>query len=129
MPAPATMPDIAWDTAETSEMYDVAPLYGKTYHFWQVDRGDALPLGPPVLMGSFVSEETVKAAKKGGLDELVKDRDERFGIDTRKKAELRREIPDVDKDPGMFFFLGYSSDAVFVDVLTVVAADCTWPKS
>ncbi|PLB38082.1 OBAP family protein [Aspergillus candidus] len=99
MPSPAMMPDIAWDTAETSEMYDVAPLYGKTYHFWQVDRGDALPLGPPVLMGSFVSEETVKLAEKGGLSELCKDRDQRFGIDTAKKAEMRKDIPDVDMDP------------------------------
>jgi hypothetical protein len=29
---------------------DVCRTYGKTYHFWQVDRGDALPLGLPQLM-------------------------------------------------------------------------------
>ena len=121
MPAPAMMPGAAWDAAETSEMHDVVPLYGKTYHFWQVDRGDELPLGPPVLMGSFVSEETVKLAEKGGLKELCKERDERFGIDTAKKAELRKDIPGVDLDPGMslllflsflvsLFFLFLSSD-------------------
>ncbi|KAJ7857614.1 CwfJ C-terminus 1-domain-containing protein-like protein [Mycena olivaceomarginata] len=46
----------AWEAAETKEMEDVVKLYGKTYHLWQTDRGDALPLGKPELMMSFTRE-------------------------------------------------------------------------
>ncbi|PYI08966.1 DUF1264-domain-containing protein, partial [Aspergillus sclerotiicarbonarius CBS 121057] len=39
-PSPSSLvPDTAWEAAETAEMRDILPLYGKTYHFWQVDRG------------------------------------------------------------------------------------------
>ncbi|KAF7346131.1 DUF1264-domain-containing protein [Mycena sanguinolenta] len=44
MPGPQILPG-AWEVAETKEMEDVILLYGKTYHLWQTDRGDALPLG------------------------------------------------------------------------------------
>ncbi|CAZ84537.1 unnamed protein product [Tuber melanosporum] len=37
-------------------MEELAKLYGKTYHLWQVDRGDEVPLGAPMLMGSFLKE-------------------------------------------------------------------------
>ncbi|RAK99494.1 OBAP family protein [Aspergillus ibericus CBS 121593] len=101
MPKPSTttsasslVPDAAWEVAETSEMRDIVPLYGKTYHFWQVDRGDKVPLGEPVLMGSFLDEEGVKGVLggkgEGGLGELLRERDERFGVDHREKAERRK---------------------------------------
>ena len=38
MPGPDVLPTTAWELAETKEMEDVIGLYGKTYHFWQVDR-------------------------------------------------------------------------------------------
>ncbi len=53
------VPDAIWEVAETEEMKEVIGLYGKTYHFWQVDRGDVLPLGKPELMMSFTSDEQV----------------------------------------------------------------------
>lgn len=31
--------------AERTDMEKLAGTYGKTFHFWQVDRGDELPLG------------------------------------------------------------------------------------
>ena len=31
--------------AEDKEMQKLINTYGKTYHTWQVDRGDTLPLG------------------------------------------------------------------------------------
>jgi hypothetical protein len=34
-------------------------LYGMTYHFWQVDKGDVLPLEKPELMMSFTKDEQV----------------------------------------------------------------------
>jgi hypothetical protein len=82
-------------------MEDIAPVYGKTYHMWQVDRGDPVPMGPPQLMGSFVSPETVEKAHEGGMDGLLKDRDERFGVDYRTKAKKREGIAPVEKHPGM----------------------------
>lgn len=92
MPAPASVPNVVWDAAETAEMKDIVPLYGKTYHLWQVDRGDAVPMGAPELMASFTSEERVKIACPGGLGELVKERDERFGVDYREKREKRKGL-------------------------------------
>jgi hypothetical protein len=61
MPNP-TIPNAVWEVAETSEMREVVGLYGKTYHLWQVDRGDELPLGVPMLMGSFAKDEQVGLA-------------------------------------------------------------------
>ena len=45
LPKPPAIPQEAWDAAELSAMHEVVGLYGKTWHFWQVDRGDELPLG------------------------------------------------------------------------------------
>ncbi|KAF7864332.1 uncharacterized protein EAF02_010300 [Botrytis sinoallii] len=84
-----TVPDAVWTVAETEEMKEVIGLYGKTFHFWQTDRGDELPLGMPVLMGSFTADDQVPWDK-------VKERDERFGVDTQKKREARKGIESVD---------------------------------
>lgn len=53
------VPNAVWEMAETEEMKEVIGLYGKTYHFWQVDKGDTLPLGKPELMMSFTKDEQV----------------------------------------------------------------------
>jgi hypothetical protein len=53
------VPAALWDVAEKKEMEEVHGLYGKTFHFWQVDRGDELPLGMPQLMMSFTKDEQV----------------------------------------------------------------------
>ncbi|KAL8967629.1 MAG: hypothetical protein Q9197_005334, partial [Variospora fuerteventurae] len=95
MPAPASMPDAAWEVAETKEMEDVVGLYGKTYHFWQVDRGDKLPLGEAVLMGSLTGDGQVGE----GLGRMWKERDERFGVSSEGKKGKREgiEAPVVHK--------------------------------
>jgi hypothetical protein len=103
MPVPAGVPSSVWEAAETSEMKDIVPLYGKTYHFWQVDRGDVVPMGPPVLMGSFTADGDVKKVHPEGLEGLCKGRDERFGIDVVHKREIRGGIEGLtERDPGMF---------------------------
>ncbi|KAJ5697530.1 Peptidase S26A signal peptidase I [Penicillium malachiteum] len=99
MPAPTTVPTSVWEAAETAEMHDIAPIYGKTYHLWRVDRGDVVPMGEPQLMGSFTSPESVVAACPGGMDELLRARDERFKVDYRAKAKKREGIADVQKHP------------------------------
>ena len=89
----AIVPSAAWDAAETKEMEQVIRLYGKIYHLWQVDRGDVLPLGEPQLMTSCTAE--------GQLDRgLWQSRDEKLGISTEKKKELRKHIPEPDIHPG-----------------------------
>ena len=40
-------------------MKDFATTYGKTWHTWQVDRGDKVPLGPPQLMMAFTADGQV----------------------------------------------------------------------
>lgn len=39
--------------AETLEMQKLVNTYGKTFHTWQVDRGDPLPYGQPSLRLPF----------------------------------------------------------------------------
>lgn len=45
LPKPAAMSSEQWEKAEVEAMNEVVGLYGKTWHFWQVDKGDELPLG------------------------------------------------------------------------------------
>ena len=61
------VPAAVWEAAEKAEMKEVMKFYGKTYHFWQVDRGDKLPLGAPQLMMSFTDDKQV-----GDFDFLFK---------------------------------------------------------
>jgi hypothetical protein len=42
--------------AERRDLEKVCRTYGKTVHFWQVDRGDALPLGLPQIMMALTRE-------------------------------------------------------------------------
>ncbi|KAL8770973.1 MAG: hypothetical protein Q9209_003392 [Squamulea sp. 1 TL-2023] len=93
MPGPENLPTTGWEFAETKEMEEVIGLYGKTYHFWQVDRGDKLPLGQPQLMGSFTSQEQIPEG-------LLKERDERYRVSSEQKKEKRRYIeePEVQTD-------------------------------
>ncbi|KAI1005757.1 hypothetical protein K3495_g2470 [Podosphaera aphanis] len=83
----STVPASMWEHAETEEMKEVIGLYGKTYHFWQVDRGDSLPLGLPQLMMSFTKDEQVPRAS-------VQNRDQRLGVNTARKKEIRATIED-----------------------------------
>lgn len=117
------VPTPAWEAAETAEMKDLAPVYGKSYHFWQVDRGDPLPMGLPQLMGSFTSPESVYLAHPQGMDGLLKERDEKFGVDYRQKAKKRESIDPVEKQAGRLnhrpFLLFKTCHKVFVGSLSV----------
>ena len=87
------MPERLWEAAETKEMETVVGLYGKTYHFWRVERGDPVPLGPPQLMMAFTQE--------GQLDgKLLEERNERFGVDMERKKDLRKHIEEPVIHPG-----------------------------
>lgn len=93
MPAPTGVPDALWEAAENKEMEQVVELYGKVYHLWQTDRGDQLPLGAPNLMTSFTAEDQFD------WDKSVGERDARFGIDSKKKAEKRAYIKEPEIHP------------------------------
>ena len=118
LPGPNGLPTGVWEEAETKEMEQVVGLYGKTYHFWQVDRGDKLPLGEPQLMGSFTSQEQFRDFK-----EVVGERDRRFGVDHEKKAEKRRYIVEPEVHPGECgsFETGWNGETD-----GVVDADAIW---
>lgn len=75
-----------WEKLETQAMTEVVGLYGKTFHTWQVDRGDEIPLGLPKLMGSLTEY------KQLDIDEALKGRNERFQVDHRAKKEVRKDI-------------------------------------
>ncbi|PVI02955.1 DUF1264-domain-containing protein [Periconia macrospinosa] len=87
MPQPAAIPDAAWELAENREMEEVIQLYGKVYHLWQTDRGDKLPLGEPKLMMSFTKKEQFPE-----FEEMVGERDKRFGTSWERKKEVRKGI-------------------------------------
>ena len=86
MPTPPGVPETVWEVAENKEMEQVVELYGKVYHLWQTDRGDELPLGEPELMMSFTAEGQFD------FERVVGGRDERFGVDWRRKARGRQGI-------------------------------------
>ncbi|CAI5976028.1 unnamed protein product [Closterium sp. NIES-65] len=46
--------------AELPVMSKLVKTFGKTWHFWQFDRGDTLPLGVPQLMGAFFADGQLK---------------------------------------------------------------------
>ena len=88
LPTPSTHEGYGdkWEKLETEAMKEVIGLYGKTWHFWQVDKGHELPLGRPTLMGSLTEE------RQTNVDEALKDRDRRFNVDHKDKARLRKGI-------------------------------------
>lgn len=99
MPTPAGVPDPLWELAENKEMEQLIWLYGKTYHFWQVDRGDKLPLGEPQLMMAFTEK-----VQSPNWKELLKDRDERYHVDSQAKSEKRKYMKEPEIHPGILPF-------------------------
>ncbi|RFU30547.1 hypothetical protein B7463_g5791, partial [Scytalidium lignicola] len=85
MPKPEEVTADEWEKMETLAMKEVSGLYGKTWHFWQIDRGDELPLGVPQLMGSLVRPGQID------LDKELKGRNEKYGVDHKDKAQRRAD--------------------------------------
>jgi hypothetical protein len=79
------MPGIP-EAVEVVAMRSLANTYGKTWHTWQIDRGDTLPLGIPQLMMGYTGD--------GQLDpRIVAERDRNLGVSTADKRRARAEIP------------------------------------
>jgi hypothetical protein len=77
---------------EKELMKGFATTYGKTWHTWQVDRGDPLPLGIPQLMMGFTADGQVDPG-------LVAARDRDVGVSTAEAARRRAGLPDPQVDP------------------------------
>ncbi|KAI8366724.1 uncharacterized protein BYT42DRAFT_595839 [Radiomyces spectabilis] len=87
MPMLSGMPEVAISAAERQPMLDLQKTYGKTWHTWQVDRGDTLPLGPPQLMMALTAD--------GQLDpEMEQKRQREEGISTQTKKDERKDFPE-----------------------------------
>ncbi|KAF1983561.1 DUF1264-domain-containing protein [Aulographum hederae CBS 113979] len=91
LPRPSFKSEAEWEAFELDAMKEVVGLYGKTWHFWEVDRGDEYPFGHPKLMGSLINDDKIN------LDEALKNRNETFNVDHKDKAKKRAEIevPDI----------------------------------
>ncbi|KAJ8634398.1 hypothetical protein MRB53_027734 [Persea americana] len=71
------------------DLEKVCKTYGKTFHFWQVDKGDTLPLGLPQVMYAFTRD--------GQLDDnLVQDVEKRFGVSIAAERENRTYMTGPD---------------------------------
>lgn len=79
------MPGIP-EAVETRAIRNLADTYGKTWHTWQVDRGDALPLGIPQLMMGFTADGQLRR-------EMVEERDRRLGTSKEESRRARADIP------------------------------------
>lgn len=88
LPAPANhrSHEDKWEKLETEAMKQVIGLYGKTWHFWEVDKDHELLLGRPRLMGSMAE------GGQTNMDEALKDRNKRFDVDHKNKARKRQGI-------------------------------------
>jgi Protein of unknown function (DUF1264) len=81
------------EDAEKDLMKVLIGTYGKTWHMWQVDRGDKLPLGIPQLMMAFT--------KDGQLDpKIAAEREGLYTTSVAAKKAARADIPDIKLDPG-----------------------------
>ncbi len=80
--------------AERELMQKLVTTYGKTWHTWQVDRGDKLPLGLPKLMMGFTAD--------GQADpKMVEQRDKDLKIDSAKiRADRQKNIKPGEIAPG-----------------------------
>ena len=74
------------EVADKKLMSELVNTYGKTWHTWQVDRGDALPLGLPKLMMGFTAAGQVQPR-------LVAERDRELKIDAAAVLIQRADVP------------------------------------
>lgn len=87
-----TMPGVP-PFAEHVAVTDIVNTYGKTWHFWQVDRGDTLPLGIPQLMMALTEDGQIASDKAEELNKqtLV------TNIESRRAARVDIKAHPVDK--------------------------------
>ncbi|CAK7348918.1 unnamed protein product [Dovyalis caffra] len=75
---------------QRQDLEKVCKTYGKTFHFWQTDRGDDLPLGLPQMMMSLTRDGQL-------YDELAHDVEKRYGISFATESENRAYMKGPDQ--------------------------------
>lgn len=96
LPKPEGYTHEQWEAGELKAMEEIIHLYGKTWHFWQVDAGHQFPLGQPLLMGSATSGNQID------LDSAMAKRNETFKVDHNQKAEARKHLQSHQIHPSEF---------------------------
>jgi hypothetical protein len=79
--------------AEHALMAKLVGTYGKTFHTWNTELQEGLPLGLPQLMMGFTADGQVDSG-------MVAARDRRFGVSSGEKSTNRADIPAPAIDPG-----------------------------
>jgi hypothetical protein len=87
-----TLPRIPYMT-EKPVMQELLRTYGKTFHFWQIDRGDQLPLGEPKLMMAFTEDSQIN-------QDLVMQRDKMYGVTREEIISNRMDLETPPILPG-----------------------------
>lgn len=67
---------------ERRDMEKVCKTYGKVWHFWEVDKGDNLPLGIPRVMMALTRDDQLDEGLKKGVEE-------RYGVSFDKERVNR----------------------------------------
>lgn len=109
LPKPAGYTDEEWEAAELRAMEEIIHLYGKTWHFWQVDAGHQYPFGHPMLMGSATGSEQID------LDAAMAKRNATFSVHHDHKAEARKDLQPHRVHPSkidLFFDFKFLADIV-----------------
>lgn len=105
-----TMPGPIPDNLELAEMKKLSETYGKTWNFWQIDRGDPLPYGPAKLMGSFTADGQINT-------QLVMKMDDSMGgsnILSRREYRAKKglHVDSATLNPRADKFTGYSESKI-----------------
>eukprot|EP00026_Physarum_polycephalum_P009268 Phypoly_transcript_09384.p1 GENE.Phypoly_transcript_09384~~Phypoly_transcript_09384.p1 ORF type:complete len:314 (+),score=46.66 Phypoly_transcript_09384:305-1246(+) len=87
-----TMPGIP-EPIERIAMKELINTYGKTWHFWQIDKGDALPLGIPQLMMALTEDGQITPQAEKILHVHTR------GISVEDRKEQRKDIKHNPIDP------------------------------
>ncbi|XP_009602071.1 oil body-associated protein 1A [Nicotiana tomentosiformis] len=70
---------------QRQDLEKVAKTYGKVIHFWQVDRGDTLPLGIPQVMMALTRDGQL-------YENLAQDMEKRYGVSFAEEREKRANM-------------------------------------
>ncbi|KAL8527204.1 hypothetical protein ACS0TY_005182 [Phlomoides rotata] len=82
------MPGVA-GPIQRQDLEKVCKTYGKVIHFWQVDKGDTLPLGLPQVMMSLTRDGQL-------YDNLAHDVESRYNVSFAKERENRAYMKGPD---------------------------------
>lgn len=80
------------EVAERELMTKIAGTYGKTWHTWHTDRQHELPVGSPMLMMGFTADGQAS-------EQMIADRDRRFGVSSAEIRQRRADLPYPPIDP------------------------------